>query len=354
MLIRLSIFILWLIVGLSSNAILAREIDVKGLGAIINANVADARKNAIEDAKRVAVEQMLGSYISARTETNNFMLAAEKIYSSVKGQLDGYDILEEGKLDAETYFVKIKARIDEQASLKQANTQLIKFKWYKQPTVALVSQLSQGEHATNIHTSFTTELSKQLTKFGFTGVYGSKETTSLPSFIIRSDLTTRIVSSDYQGLKVDNNQLSISSQLLNAQTGEMLSGSSESKDAAGSNSLNIFNKLATELAYRVAQRVNLDTQVQWLSDATQSIHIKVQTGATLQQQALEDVLKNALVGLNDLRIVRQQGDNLTYMARYQGWPEQLYQQLNSISTNSEVPFKVTDFNGSEISLSAKN
>ena len=351
---RLRLFILGCLVGLMSTATLAREIEVKGLGAIVNANVADARKNAIEDAKRVAVEQMLGSYISARTETNNFMLASEKIYSSVKGQLDGYDIINEGNLDKDTYFVNIKARIDEQSSLKQANNQLIKFKWYKQPSIALLIQSSQGDHAANIHALFTTELSKQLSKLGFRVSHASADSATLPSFVVRSDLTTRIVSNEYQGLKVDLNQLSISSQLLNAQTGELLSGSSEAKDAAGANNLSVFNKLATELAYRVAQRINLDTQVQWLSNATQSININVLSHANMPQQFVEDTLKNAVVGLSDLRIVRQQGLNLSYVARYQGWPEQLYAQINSLSSYAEVPFKVIDFNGSEISLSAKN
>jgi hypothetical protein len=75
MLYRFFTVIVTIVVLICSVDALATSIEAKGLGAIVEGNVADARKNALEDAKRVAIEQMLGSYISARTETNNFMLA---------------------------------------------------------------------------------------------------------------------------------------------------------------------------------------------------------------------------------------------------------------------------------------
>ena len=68
----------------SISSAMAISVEVTGFGAIVDGNLADARKNAIEDAKRLAVEQMLGSYISARTETKNFMLPRKKYFPQLK------------------------------------------------------------------------------------------------------------------------------------------------------------------------------------------------------------------------------------------------------------------------------
>lgn len=332
----------------------AREIDVKGLGAIVDSNVADARKNAIEDAKRIAVEQLLGSYISARTETNNFMLASEKIYSTAKGQLDSYTILNEGKLDNDTYQVNILASIDDQKTISDVNQQLKKYKWYKQPSIALALASSNGEYADTTHAIFAAELAKNLQKIGFNLIDSAINSSIAPSFVVRSNLSTRVSSNEFQGMEINSNQVSISAQLINAQTGIVLSSSAESADAAGANTLTAFKKMAKELAYRVAQRINLDTKIVWLSDASQTVLLNLESNDANQLALIESALNNAVVGLSALQVQSKDAAKISFFAQYQGWPEQLYEQLNQLSQNNSIPFKVSLFKGSEISISAKN
>ncbi|WP_158971082.1 flagellar assembly protein T N-terminal domain-containing protein [Paraglaciecola sp. L3A3] len=337
-----------------SFSVAARDIEVKGLGAIIDNNVADARKNAIEDAKRIAVEQLLGSYISARTETNNFMLASEKIYSTAKGQLDRYTIINEKKIDEDTYQVNIKAFIDEQKATTSVNQQLKKYKWYKQPSIAIALASNQGEHALTSYSFFVTELTKNLQKIGFTVIDTAINSSVSPTFIIRSNISAIVAKSQFQGMELSSNQLSISSQLLNAQTGIALSSSAESAKSAGSNSLSAFRKMAVDLSYRVAQRINLDTKVVWLNDTSQTVMIHLLANNTDQLQAMESSLKNLVVGLNGLKIQNKEASKTSFFAQYQGWPEQLYEQLKQLSGDGNVPFEVSVFKGSEISISAKN
>jgi hypothetical protein len=332
----------------------ATSTEAKGLGAIVEGNVADARKNALEDAKRVAIEQMLGSYISARTETNNFMLASEKIYSTAKGQIDGYEILTEGKVDQETYFVTILARLDSATASTSAKQQLAKYSWYKQPKIIIQQQDSNGEHAANTLELFTNELSQSLRKIGFDVISDDASSVLPPTFIVSTSLTTRISNNEYQGLEIKSNQVSVAAKLLNAQTGQVLSNSTESKQAAGANSLAQFEKMVTKLAFRISQRINLDTKQLWLGDNTHSILLKLMSNNTEQIQLIESALNNVVVGLSSLDIQSKSAEKIIYLTKYQGWAEQLYEQLNSLSKDPSIPFTVSSFNGSEITLSIKH
>lgn len=332
----------------------AASVEVKGLGAIVAENITDARKNALEDAKRVAIEQMLGSYISARTETNNFMLASEKIYSTVKGQLDGYDILEEGKLDANTYFVKINARLNDRQATASATQQLAKFNWYKQPTISLKMSESSGDYAQNTHANFSAALLKYLKNIGFNIIDGTAQTSLKPTFIVTSNLVTNISSNEYQGIELKSNQISVATQLLDAQTGQVLSTSSESKQAAGLNSLNLLNNMVEQLAQRVSQRINLDTKILWLNNNTHTVLLNLEVQSAQQAASIESVLSEAVVGIGNLQIQSRTSNKVVYLTEYQGWSEQLYTQLNTLSLDPNIPFTVSRFNGSEISLSIKH
>jgi hypothetical protein len=354
MLYRFFTVIVTIVVLICSVDALATSIEAKGLGAIVEGNVADARKNALEDAKRVAIEQMLGSYISARTETNNFMLASEKIYSTVKGQIDGYDILAEGKVDQDTYFVNILARIDSAKASASVKQQLAKYSWYKQPKIIIQQRDSNGEHAANTLAIFTTELSQSLRKIGFDVISDDASSALIPTFIVSTSLTTRISSNEYQGLEIKSNQVSVAVQLLNAQTGQVLSNATESKQAAGANSLAQFEKMVTKLAFRISQRINLDTKQLWLGDNTHSVLLKLMSNNTEQTQLIESALNNVVVGLSSLDIQSKSAEKIIYLTKYQGWAEQLYEQLNSLSKDPSIPFTVSFFNGSEITLSIKH
>ncbi|MDP5031404.1 MAG: hypothetical protein NWQ54_19995 [Paraglaciecola sp.] len=343
-----------LLIGLCINNANAATTEVKGLGAIVEGNISDARKNALEDAKRLAVEQLLGSYISARTETNNFMLASEKIYSTVKGHLDSYEMLEEGKIDSSTYFVKIKANINDSQAIAATSQELSKFNWYKQPTIAITTLIENGDYATIAQAVFKAELTSYLKRLGF-NVIDSVTTSSLsPSFIISSSLSTNISRSNYQDIELHSNQISVATQLLNARTGNVLSTSTEAKQSTGVNSLKVLSTLAEQLAQRVSQRINLDTKIMWLNNSTQEVLLNLDFKNHQEAMAVEAILSDAVVGLSPLQIHMKELNKRVYLTEYQGWSEQLYAQLNALSLDPNIPFIVSRFNGSEITLSSKH
>jgi hypothetical protein len=99
---------------LFANSALAAEetIEVTGVAAVVNNDVAAARDKAIDDAKRKAVEQVAGAQISSQSMTENFQLVEERIYARASGFVRRYEIKSEFKDPDGTYHVKIKAAVD--------------------------------------------------------------------------------------------------------------------------------------------------------------------------------------------------------------------------------------------------
>ncbi len=90
----------------------AKDVKVAAVGqaAIVGGDTPQARDRAIDDALRRAVEQAVGTLVSAETVTQNFELLSDKIYAKSKGYVSKYEIVSEAKKEG-VYEVNIKAEV---------------------------------------------------------------------------------------------------------------------------------------------------------------------------------------------------------------------------------------------------
>ena len=70
--------------------------------------VAD-RKRAVAQARRNALERVVGTYVSSSSRTQNFQLVEDRIYTRATGFINTYDILQEKR--AQTHRVQIRAQV---------------------------------------------------------------------------------------------------------------------------------------------------------------------------------------------------------------------------------------------------
>ena len=86
----------------------SQEILAEGKAAIIGGDKGIARDHAIEDAKRKAVEQGVGSLLQSETEVKNLQLVYDQISSKSTGYVSSYRIIDE-ESTSDLYTVTIKA-----------------------------------------------------------------------------------------------------------------------------------------------------------------------------------------------------------------------------------------------------
>ncbi len=95
----------------------AQEVTATGMGAIVGGDVAHARDDAIEDALRKGIEQVLGTMVESETLTENFQLIEDNIMTKTRGYVQNYEVVSEGKRSAEMYEATVRM------ILKTANIQ---------------------------------------------------------------------------------------------------------------------------------------------------------------------------------------------------------------------------------------
>ena len=96
-------FLMGVILSLSlCGNVSAQEVTVTGIGA--------DKDSAIRDATRLAVEQVVGTFIDSRTLMENLRIQMDEVYKKSQGYVKRIQILEESRSDNSTY--RVVARID--------------------------------------------------------------------------------------------------------------------------------------------------------------------------------------------------------------------------------------------------
>lgn len=88
-----------------------KEVVASGLGSIIGGDVAHARDDAIEDAQKKALEQVVGLMVESETLVENYQVLEDNIFSKTQGYIQNYEVIKEGKRDEMLYEVTLKALV---------------------------------------------------------------------------------------------------------------------------------------------------------------------------------------------------------------------------------------------------
>ena len=99
------------------------EVTVRGHSAIYSEDLVNAKRNALQDAMRSALEQAVGTFVSAESFGENFVLISDRVTTKTQGYVKKYDILYKAQ-EVNIYTVLIKAQV----SLKLVKDDLIALK----------------------------------------------------------------------------------------------------------------------------------------------------------------------------------------------------------------------------------
>lgn len=87
--------------------------EATGIGSMIGGDVAHARDDAIKDAKRNCVEQVVKVMVTSMTEVNMAVVVEDRIKTNAGGYIKSYQVLSESKgADGLTYEVKLRAVVE--------------------------------------------------------------------------------------------------------------------------------------------------------------------------------------------------------------------------------------------------
>lgn len=261
----------------------------QGIAPIMEGNTIDARKSALADAQKNAVEKVVGVYVSATTRVEKAITIESEIVARTQGYIDSYDILEEGK-DEEFYKIKIKAVVkldDISRDLKDLGL-LMTPGSIKNPKVAvLIDETLEGKEqlpsesesaiiAELINKGYTVIESSDLSEEELEGIASGKQR-YYSSLAERLKVEVLILGQSESSFFTDKNlggfvsyRATLQARVLKAQTGEILmsvskqaSGVDVVKNAAGKKALREVGKLVgSELAGAIAGKLKTYSMVE--------------------------------------------------------------------------------------------
>ena len=110
-------------------------VEVEGLGAVYGDDLGKAREQALADAKKRAVEQVVGVYVAGSVMVSKATVMDDQINTQTEGLIEQYDVLKEGRQDA-FYKVRIRARVKREDLLRKVAELNLNPKKYGNPRIA--------------------------------------------------------------------------------------------------------------------------------------------------------------------------------------------------------------------------
>lgn|GEM_PF-461140 len=87
-------------------------VTVQGRGSIIAGDKVKAEEDAVNDALRNAVEQVMGTHVNSSSLTENFMMIQDRIYTRTEGYISSYEVLSTTE-DPDMITVQVRAVVKE-------------------------------------------------------------------------------------------------------------------------------------------------------------------------------------------------------------------------------------------------
>lgn len=138
-------FFVGVIISLSIfNNASAQEVTVTGMGV--------DKDSAIRDATRLAVEQVVGTFIDSRTLMENLLIQMDEVYKKSQGYVKRIQILNESRVNNSTYRVTAKIDVDTSPNSKLIDevTMLMRLNDPRIAVIIFEDELSRNESAESI------------------------------------------------------------------------------------------------------------------------------------------------------------------------------------------------------------
>jgi len=344
---KIIIFVFFASIFFVYSSAQAKIVTAKGISDVIEGKKAKTRSVALNSAKRAAVEQVVGAFVQSRTSVSDFAFAQDKIYSSSSGNISSYIILSEGINDFGAYEVKIEADVDVQELLVDIKGILKTNGWSRKPRITLSINSNNASVGGVLKSLFTSKLNKN----GFEVFDDSKKVQTGFVLLINADFLTAV--SDYQGVSIASNSLSLVVDVTRTDDGQVISSVTLEDSKAGSDLAKVKQKLAKKLVSKTWRNLKNKILDFWQDEQfiARSVYLDLEQVATYEQaQAFSRSLKQSVSGLLDVELINFSQQKSKFLLKYKGWPEQLYSEIFAGPMKSDYQLELVSVNASNVTL----
>ena len=303
---------------------------VKGMSFVEPGREAIARDKALEDAKRMAVEQAVGVSVSSTTVVEDFRLVKDRIMSQASGYIKRFDVLAEGPTDLGSYEVEVEAEVE----VADVVGDLDRFKqmlgFQKNPRVSVVSTTGPDAAAAPASRKAVDLLMARLQESGFVVYDAAKSDRRQMGLQVALNLEVASRQSDYQGVKLSLNEVSMSANIIRPGDGQVLAAAAAVKNVPGENQLQALDKGARACLDALWADLRVKLTRTWEKELYSERDLFVNIRGLATHAAAEQVaadFRADVRGVSDMQLMRFAAKRGEYRVRYRGWPEHFVSEL---------------------------
>ena len=325
-----SALFLVLFLGLPCSLPAAETVTAKGMSFFEPGRELIAREKALDEAKREAIEKAVGTSVESRTVVEDFQLNRDQIFSHASGYLKNMKILEEKKSDLGTYTVTIEAEVEIPALVGDLDRFKKILGWQKNPKIRIVVEPEVAAEHRPAARKALDRLAGKLKKDGFRVFMDTAADPAMMGLQVGLGLEMATNESEYQGVKIQLNEVSLTTHIYRPADGEILATAGAVKSLPGANRLAALDKGAGQCVDEMWKDLRRQLTRTWEKEfySPRTIDLVVRNVPT-QARALEiaGILKSDVSAMADAAVVRFEQTTAELSLRYKGWPEQLITEL---------------------------
>jgi len=316
-----------------------------------------AREKALDEAKRAALEKAVGTSVESRTAVENFQVVKDQIFTRTSGYFKKVSIVDEKKTDLGTYEVTIEAEIEFSALVDDLDRLQKIASWQKNPRVSII--IEEGLEKAFLPTAHKIAglLTAKLKESGLRVYKYSRPAEAQMGLLVGLSLDLASTKSEYQGMQIALNEVSLNTNIYRPGTEEVLATASAVKSLPGANKLEIIDKGARACVEDVWKKLRREIARTWEAElySQREIDLVINGIAHMAQaQDVAGILESDVSGMVSAGLVSLQGQTAVYALQYRGWPQQLLNEIQmSYFTKKYFQTRLDSIQGNKIVVSIK-
>ncbi len=352
------ILCLALLLGLLPTALNAgNTVTAKGFSFFETGREMIAREKALDEAKRTALEQAIGTSVESRTAVENFQVVSDQILTHTSGYFKTIKIIEEKKTDLGTYEVTIEAEIEYSALIDDLDRLQKIVSWQKNPRVSLVIEPGLEKAFLPTAQKVAGLLTTKLKESGLKVFKYNQDNKSQMGLLVGLALDVATSQSEYQGVKISLNEVALSTHIYRPGTEEILATANAVKSLPGENKLQVIDKGARLCVDAVWEKLRRELIRTWETELynEREIDLIINSMPTMAKaQDVVAILESDVSGIVSVGLISFKGQKAAYALKYRGWPQQFLNEIQmSYFTTKYFKTQLESIQGNKIVVNLK-
>lgn len=289
-----------------------------------------AREKAMDEAKRAAIEQAVGTMVESRTVVEDFQVVKDQILSRTAGYLKNLSILEEKKSDLGTYEITIQAEVE----IADLVNDLDRFNkilgWQKNPRIAIVIEPSLANDYQAAAQKTAGLLTTKLKDDGFKVFKYSDKNDIQMGLLLGLNLELSSKATKFQDLDLTLNEVSLNANIYRPGDSEILAAAGAVQSLPGENRLQALDKGARFCVDSIWTELRRKLTATWEKElySARDVYVIVKNlSSHAEAEKIAFIFKSDIGGVLDAGLIAYLDQTAEFGLKYRGWPEQLLNEL---------------------------